>query len=497
MTSEKSTRSNPWGLLADFVSSQSTRDEQLSEVISLLADDDQMVRLSAAWACCLAVVRNEEMINHLCQRMGDQLSEEHLSVELALALEYLATLHPERIQELLDDSSSIGDVTVSGTGSVIRDPCFRREFGLEGDGRTETAEVDTGDAPDRAKGNVGDAPDRADVDRQTGASDARFEAVTDTESQRSEEKTQTGRSEEGSGPRTALGNADTAPGWFEDLLAVVDSSRFDEFDVLGASHRDSYADVYKVMVSEDGLQRATAFHLFDHTGYGNRFDDLLTAQIGEWETVGDHDHVVGVLDWGILQRPWLATDFHQEPLANRDPTPTPVGPALTSALSLVDAVSYIHQANVVHGGIDAASVVYPGVDLEDEKQLPLLSNVGLIRAYREHADHTQYLDPRYAAPEHYDESMGRIDHCTDIYQLGGVIYRLFTGRPPYRGSFEEIRESVLQGERPPVAVASTELSTEIDEIIGKAMATRKLHRYETVEYLGNALEEVGEEHGYL
>lgn len=488
MTSEKSTRSNPWGLLADFVSSQSTRDEQLSEVISLLADDDQMVRLSAAWACCLAVVRNEEMINHMSRRMGDQLSEEHLSVELALALEYLATLHPERIQELLDQSSSIGDVTVSGTGSVIRDPCFRREFGLEGDGRTDTAE-----------GNAGDAPDRGDVDRQTEASDAQLGTVEDTGTQRSEQKTQrqAGRSDEGSDPRTALGSSDTSPGWFEDLLAVVDSSRFDEFDVLGASHRDSYADVYKVMVSEDGLQRATAFHLFDHTGYGNRFDDLLTAQIGEWETVGDHDHVVGVLDWGVLQRPWLATDFHQEPLANRDPAPTPVGPALTRALSLVDAVSYIHQANVVHGGIDAASVVYPGVDLEDEEQLPLLSNVGLIRAYREHANHTQYLDPRYAAPEHYDESMGRIDHGTDIYQLGGVIYRLFTGRPPYSGNFEEIRESVLQGERPPVAVASTELSTEIDEIIGKAMATRKLHRYETVEYLGNALEEVGEEHGYL
>jgi serine/threonine protein kinase len=133
---------------------------------------------------------------------------------------------------------------------------------------------------------------------------------------------------------------------------------------------------------------------------------------------------------------------------------------------------------VVHAGIDSGNVVYTEDELGDGVQ-PTLDNVGLLNAYRHALDPRDYLDPRCAAQEHFDSQHGRIDHATDIYRLGMVVYRLLAGRHPLDGSYGDIREGVLEERPPPPSECPPAPRSAVDEVVAKATAKQKLTRYET------------------
>lgn len=66
-----------------------------------------------------------------------------------------------------------------------------------------------------------------------------------------------------------------------------------------------------------------------------------------------------------------------------------------------------------------------------------------------------------------------------MYQLGAVLYKLFTGRPPFEGenAFEIIEQIKDDQPTPPSDVADG-LPSAIDEILLTALAKEKQDRYE-------------------
>lgn len=198
-------------------------------------------------------------------------------------------------------------------------------------------------------------------------------------------------------------------------------------------------------------------------------------------------------DWADEPRPWLATEPVEEPIVAWEPPS--MAARLRCGLRLADSVASCHRQGVVHAGIDPGNVVRTG-DAFTENCRPLLDNVGLLFALREYFDLGDYLDLRYAAPEYVDESYGSIDHSTDIYQLGTVLYRLFTDRAPFEGSESEVREQVVTTQLPAPSEYNDALPDSIDEIVRKATAKRKLLRYETATQLRADLARICERAGY-
>jgi len=93
-------------------------------------------------------------------------------------------------------------------------------------------------------------------------------------------------------------------------------------------------------------------------------------------------------------------------------------------------------------------------------------------------------------PEQFDsDSYGDADQATDVYQLGAVFYELFTGRPPFEGEpFQVMKKVESEDPQPPSTLA--EVPKGLDDVLLRALATRKQDRYEDVLLLRNDLQDI-------
>jgi Protein kinase domain/Domain of unknown function (DUF4328) len=90
--------------------------------------------------------------------------------------------------------------------------------------------------------------------------------------------------------------------------------------------------------------------------------------------------------------------------------------------------------------------------------------------------------PRYAAPEQVTGQP--VDGRTDGYALGCVLYECLTGRPPFpAGSNEAVLVAHLEAAPPRVTAERPELPPAIDQVVQRAMAKAKEHRFTTCRQL--------------
>jgi hypothetical protein len=466
-------------ILVECIENPAEATQNLPYVLAQLESGDRATRLTAATACCLVAVEteDEEILEYLIRRMSDRLTDEQVSVELTTALDYLSSSFAGTVEPMLSEMADRQRETpLPRSGNFTRN-YYRQELGREGVGRMRILGEDTPEDP-----------------RQI-ITDSELDERERRRRQQTEQDTDNGAgetSEEGVSAADPAADRERVP----ELSSIALRSRFDELHVRGERHRGRYATTYETLVGEGRTRRAVALRLFhqpDPVDAITEFNRKLAVQFRNWQSVSDHDRVVGVLDWGVDSRPWIASSLVEDALADRDRPELEV--AFEHALALADTVCHLHQHGVVHAGLDSRTVVYPGERFEEEVDRgPLLNNVGLISVFRYYFEPADCLDPRYAAPEYYDTRFGRIGHATDIYQLGAVCYRLFTGRPPFTGEFEEVREAVLDRTPPAPSSVADDIPAAIDELLAKAMAKQKLRRYETVEQLRVELASIADEH---
>lgn len=267
----------------------------------------------------------------------------------------------------------------------------------------------------------------------------------------------------------------------ESIATIAARSGFDQIQFTGNRYDGRYDTAYEALVSRRGGQDDVAIRMLDRPETEpERFTEDVLVELHQWAEASHAEGILTVHDVGEEPAPWLITDAAEGSLATRGPMD--FVDVDETALYLVDAVTTLHNADVVHGGLEPAAVLFRGDAFDDVVEgSPLLDNVGLIHVFRHYFEPSTYLDPRYAAPEYFASRFGTVDHVTDIYQLGAVLYRLFTGEPPYSGSFEELRRAACMAEPPRPSAAGA--SSRLDDVLTKAMATEKLHRYETIEHL--------------
>ena len=147
--------------------------------------------------------------------------------------------------------------------------------------------------------------------------------------------------------------------------------------------------------------------------------------------LGDHPHVVAVLDHGEQDgRPYLVSphlaggDLAQRLAAG----PLPVEEAMRIAGQLCDALAHAHAHGVVHRDLKPANV---WLDAGGDVALGDFGLAVLADRSRITVDGAMTGTALYMPPE---QAVGRTAGArSDLYALGVVLYEMVTGRPPFAG----------------------------------------------------------------
>lgn len=135
------------------------------------------------------------------------------------------------------------------------------------------------------------------------------------------------------------------------------------------------------------------------------------------------------------------------------------------------ALGYAQREGVIHCDIKPANLLLDGND-----QLKI-SDFGAAQFVA--AAHTQLAgvgSPLYMSPEQVGDKL--LDHRTDIYSLGAVMYQLLTGKPPFHASSREsLLYQIVQMDPPPPSLARPDLPPDFDRIVMCALAKRREDRY--------------------
>jgi hypothetical protein len=239
-------------------------------------------------------------------------------------------------------------------------------------------------------------------------------------------------------------------------------------------------------VADDGS--VVALKVFDPQLEGStrrllEADFLHEAEV--LDTIGDHDHVVDIHDWGREPQPWLAVEY-VEADSVREQLPLSPPAARTVLLAVADALAYAHEHDVSHGDLKPENVLYDG---DSDPPLVLLIDWGM----RPLADHhvESLLTPAYAAPEQFDD-VTLDEHraeLVDVYQLGLLAYELFTDEQPFLGYDDSatIEEHVRSDVPPLPSDRRPDLPSELDRVVMTALDETPTNRYQDVDAFADAL----------
>ncbi len=162
----------------------------------------------------------------------------------------------------------------------------------------------------------------------------------------------------------------------------------------------------------------------------------------------------------------------------------PMDPARVVGIvvDLAEGVAAVHARGLIHRDIKPANVI-----LHDDGR-PRLVDFGLAAHLGSPRLRQVAGSPPYMAPEQARGDSDRIDHRVDVFGLGGVLYALLTGRPPYQASKPGPTLALAQkAEITPPRRLDPKVPGPIEAVCLKAMAAAPENRYGSAAEFARAL----------
>ncbi|MBM3312366.1 MAG: tetratricopeptide repeat protein, partial [Candidatus Aminicenantes bacterium] len=158
--------------------------------------------------------------------------------------------------------------------------------------------------------------------------------------------------------------------------------------------------------------------------------------------------------------------------------------AVDLVLPLCQALEYAHQNGIVHRDIKPDNI------LLDAAGRPVLVDFGIATIESVSVTRTRMTSatPAYMSPEQILE--GNVDHRTDIFSLGIILYELLTGRRPFSGdNIPSLLNRIVNEDPARLEPGATSPPEGLEAVIRKALAKKPSDRYSSCAEMAAALEE--------
>ena len=149
----------------------------------------------------------------------------------------------------------------------------------------------------------------------------------------------------------------------------------------------------------------------------------------------------------------------------------PIDRAVEIVFKCTRALEFAHKMGITHRDIKPANILYAG-----ETDVKVTDFGAALIATGESTQISAIGSPAYMSPQQVKEHP--LDHRTDIYSMGVVMYHLLAGRLPFQASnnFSLIYQ-ITNVEPPPPSSYRPEIPRALDDIVRRAMAKDLEIRY--------------------
>ena len=265
------------------------------------------------------------------------------------------------------------------------------------------------------------------------------------------------------------------------------------YEILGRLGQGGMGEVYRARRRLLGDEVAIKVVL----AQGGEAADLRDRFLTESRTCAQlrHPNIVSILDFDFDadRRPFLVMELLSGPsLRDELRTRGAFGVAETQRLTseLAGAVQLAHDRGLVHRDLKPANIVCHR--FESGEVVYKIIDFGLANVRG--GDETRAAEQRqfvgtatYASPEQLRGEL--VDHRSDIYSLGGVVFELLTGRPPFpQEDLLALISLQLTATPPRPSSLAPGVPPRVDEVVLKALAKDPKDRWQQVSDFARALE---------
>lgn len=170
----------------------------------------------------------------------------------------------------------------------------------------------------------------------------------------------------------------------------------------------------------------------------------------------------------------------------------PLSSAISICQCLLEALVYAHGKGITHRDIKPANLI------RERSGAVKVTDFGIAKIREGGSTSGQTVltksgfllgTPHYMSPEQIREPKDA-GAKSDIYSTGVLLYEMLTGALPFNSrSLPKLIDAIYRGDKPAPASLRSEIDSELEQIVNRAMHPRMDQRYETAREFFEALEE--------